>query len=204
MANLNLMTMKRLILYLTRPFKVIGYNKTSFFVWVLCTFLGGNLGVIINIVIRHYLYEMNLWESVSYDLCSGTFYVFVIAMLASSFGTLLIDFWTKENNDFKQPKIIWLSVTFFLCTIISIFYSAYTSSLMRGNVEKYFDFWQIVFLIVGLFLGIYSYCLLLMDAQNEDFWVLSDKYEQKENKSIQKMSKESIQMSEDSNGVKLS
>lgn len=98
--------MERLKLYLFLPFRVITYNKTSFFVWMLSTFLGGNLGVIINMVIRHYLYDMNLWKSISYDLFSGTFYVFVIAMLASSFGTLLIDFWTKENNDFKQPKII--------------------------------------------------------------------------------------------------
>lgn len=146
--------MDRLKLYLFLPFRVITYNKTSFFVWMLSTFLGGNLGVIINMVIRHYLYDMNLWKSISYDLYSGTFYVFVIAMLASSFGTLLIDFWTKENNDFKQPKIIWLSVTFFLCTIISIFYSAYTSSLMLENTEKYFDFWQIVFLIIGMIFGI--------------------------------------------------
>lgn len=195
--------MERLKLYLFLPFRVITYNKTSFFVWMLSTFLGGNLGVIINMVIRHYLYDMNLWKSISYDLFSGTFYVFVIAMLASSFGTLLIDFWTKENNDFKQPKIIWLSVTFFLCTIISIFYSAYTSSLMQKNTEKYFDFWQIVFLIVGMIFGIYSYCLLLMDPQIEEFGVLSDKYEQKENKNIQKMSKDSCQMDKDSNGVKL-
>lgn len=195
--------MDRFKLYLFLPFKVITYNKTSFFVWMLSTFLGGNLGVIINIVIRHYGYNMDLWESISYDLYSGTFYVFVIAMLASSFGTLLTDFWTKENNDFKQPKIICLSLTFFLCTIISIFYSAYTSSLMHENAEKYFDFWQIVFLIVGMIFGVYSYCLLLMDPQSEEFGVLSDKYEQKENKNIQKMSKESSRMNEDSNGVKL-
>lgn len=72
--------MERLKLYLFLPFRVITYNKTSFFVWMLSTFLGGNLGVIINMVIRHYLYDMNLWKSISYDLYSGTFYVFVIAM----------------------------------------------------------------------------------------------------------------------------
>lgn len=74
---------------------------------------------------------------------------------------------------------------------------------MQENTEKYFDFWQIVFLIVGMIFGIYSYCLLLMDPQIEEFGVLSDKYEQKENKNIQIMSKDSCQMDKDSNGVKL-
>lgn len=74
---------------------------------------------------------------------------------------------------------------------------------MQENTEKYFDFWQIVFLIVGMIFGIYSYCLLLMDPQIEELGVLSDKYEQKENKNIQKMSKDSCQMDKDSNGVKL-
>lgn len=195
--------MNRLGLYLLRPFHVIRYNKTSFFVWMLCTFLGGNFGIVSNLVIRHYLYKVSVLDSISYDLYSGTFYVFVMAMLASSFGTVLIDFWTRENNDFKQPKIIWLSLTFFICAFNCIFYSSYTSSLMPVNAAKFFDWWQIIFLLVGLFLAIYSYCLLLMDPQIDKFVVLSDKYEYKENKKIQKMSNDICQMSKDSNGVKL-
>ena len=105
-----------------------------------------------------------------------------MAMLASSFGTVLIDFWTRENNDFRQPKVIWAILTFFICAFNCIFYSSYTSSLMPDNATKYFDLWQILFLLVGLFLAIYSYCLLLMDPQIDKFVVLSDKYEYKENK----------------------
>lgn len=74
---------------------------------------------------------------------------------------------------------------------------------MPDNATKYFDLWQILFLLVGLFLAIYSYCLLLMDPQIDKFVVLSDKYEYKENKNIQKMSEDSCQMDKDSNGVKL-
>lgn len=130
--------------------------------------------------------------------------VFVIAMLASSFGTLLIDFWTKENNDFKQPKMIWLIITFFLCCLIGIFYSAYTSSIMQSDeANKSFDIWQILFFVAGTILGIYSYCLLLMDPQNNEFSMLSDKYELKESKNIKKMSEESENIKKDSNGVQL-
>lgn len=196
--------MERLKLYLFRPFRVIKYNKTSFFIWALSTFLGGNIGVLINFIVRHYFYKISISDSITYDLESGTLYVFVIAMLASSFGTLLIDFWTKENNDFKQPKMIWLIITFFLCCFIGIFYSAYTSSIMQSNeANKSFDIWQILFFVAGTILGIYSYCLLLMDPQNEEFSMLSDKYELKESKNIKKMSEESENIKTDSNGVQL-
>ena len=116
--------MNRLGLYLLRPFYVIKYNKTSFFVWILCTFLGGNSGIISNLIIRHYSYKVSVLDSISYDLYSGTFYVFVMAMLASSFGTVLIDFWTRENNDFRQPKVIWAILTFFICAFNCIFYTS--------------------------------------------------------------------------------
>ena len=71
------------------------------------------------------------------------------------------------------------------------------------EANKSFDIWQILFFVAGTILGIYSYCLLLMDPQNNEFSMLSDKYELKESKNIKKMSEESENIKKDSNGVQL-
>ena len=73
--------MERLKLYLFRPFRVIKYNKTSFFIWALSTFLGGNIGMLINFIVRHYFYKISISDSITYDLESGTLYQYCVKLI---------------------------------------------------------------------------------------------------------------------------
>lgn len=111
--------------YLYKPFYVIRQNKANFTIWFLSTILGGNLGLASNVLIRKYINNLSLIDSIVLDYHSGSFYIFSIVLLASSVGNVLIDFLSKRNTDFKSLKVVWLALTFLLSLLCSLAYSVY-------------------------------------------------------------------------------
>lgn len=54
--------------YLYKPFYVIRQNKANFTIWFLFTILGGNLGLASNVLIRKYINNLSLTDSISIGL----------------------------------------------------------------------------------------------------------------------------------------
>lgn len=84
--------------YLYKPFYVIRLNKANFTIWFLFTILGGNLGLASNVLIRKYINNLSLIDSIVLDYHSGSFYIFSIVLLASSVGNVLIDFLSNNSS----------------------------------------------------------------------------------------------------------
>lgn len=61
--------------YLYKPFYVIRLNKANFTIWFLFTILGGNLGLASNVLIRKYINNLSLIDSIVLDYHSGSFYI---------------------------------------------------------------------------------------------------------------------------------
>ena len=65
------------------------------------------------------------------------------------------------------------------------------------------EIWQIVFFVLSIFLGIYSYCLVLMNEKDEDFANIRDNYEEIEKSKIAQMETESDNVKDDGKGIRL-
>lgn len=120
--------------YLYKPFYVIRQNKANFTIWFLSTILGGNLGLASNVLIRKYINNLSLIDSIVLDYHSGSFYIFSIVLLASSVGNVLIDFLSKRNTDFKSLKVVWLALTFLLSLLCSLAYYIYVHKRHKSTM----------------------------------------------------------------------
>ena len=180
-------------------------NKANFALWFLTTIIGGNIGVFSNAIIRHYINNTSIMNSIKLDYKSGSFYIFSIVLLASSLGSVLIELVSKRNTEYKLFKAFWIVITFFVCLLCGLLYSGFMSSQLppvnNKNVEG--EIWQIVFFILSIFLGIYSYCLVLMNEKDEDFANIRDNYEEMEKSKIAQMEAESDNVKDDGKGTKL-
>lgn len=190
--------------YLYKPFYVIRLNKANFTIWFLFTILGGNLGLASNVLIRKYINNLSLIDSIVLDYHSGSFYIFSIVLLASSVGNVLIDFLSKRNTDFKSLKVVWLALTFLLSLLCSLAYSVYIyAQTPQINNDVSGDVLQLILFLLSIVFSTYSFCLVLMDANDSAFASISDRYERQEEKKIQEISENVSSITNDGNGLKL-
>lgn len=190
--------------YLYKPFYVIRQNKANFTIWFLSTILGGNLGLASNVLIRKYINNISLIDSIVLDYHSGSFYIFSIVLLASSVGNVLIDFLSKRNTDFKSLKVVWLGLTFLLSLLCSLAYSVYIcAQTPQINNDVSGDVLQLILFLLSIVFSTYSFCLVLMDANDSAFASISDRYERQEEKKIQEISEKVSSITNDGNGLKL-
>lgn len=195
--------MSRFLLFIMRPFKAIRKNKTSFWLWAISTLFMGNLGLFINMVIRGYSGKTSVLESFQYDFMTGSLYLFSIVLLASSFGSILIDF-TKEGDEFKQPKTLWFIFTVIVWFFCGLSYSGFVTAQLPHIPNSFENDWgQWLFFFLSLFLSVYAFCLLKLDSSDQDFAEISDKYEVKEKEKIEHLEKQSSKTNNDGNGNKL-
>lgn len=161
-----------------------------------------------NMVIRGYSGKASVIESLKYDFMTGSLYLFSIVLLASSFGSMLIDF-AKEGTEFKQPKTLWFIVSVFVWFFCGLSYSGFmtaqlpSAQLPSAHFPFQNDWGQWIFFVVSIFLSIYAFCLLMMDASDKDFAEIADKYEVKEKISMDKLEKQSSDKTNDGKGNKL-
>ena len=150
--------------YLKKPFLVIKKKRTAFTLWVLSTLIAGNFGLVFNIIIRSNMNGLSALESFTLDLKVGSLFLFSIVLLASSFGSVLIDFVSKNDRDFTKPKVIWLCITVIIWILCGVEYASYMSAQLppiRSNSSV--NVWQIIFFVVSIILSIYAYCLVVME-----------------------------------------
>ena len=163
----------------------------------------GNLGLFMNMVIRGYSGKATILESFQYDFMTGSLYLFSIVLLASSFGSILIDF-VKEGTEFKQPKTLWFIITVIVWLFCGISYSGFMTAQLPPTPTIYENDWgQWLFFFISLFLSVYAFCLLMLDSSDQDFADIADKYEIKEKEKIDQLEKQSSATNNDGNGNKL-
>ena len=194
----------RLFDFLIKPFGVIKKKKTAFTLWVISTIIAGNFGLVFNIFIRNYMNDICATDSLIMDFKSGSLFLFSIVLLASSFGSVLIDFVSKEDKDFKQPKTIWFIITVLVWGICGVVYACFMSAQLDPiNKDMSRDIWQWVFFIISIVLSIYAYCLVIMDANDPDFSSISDNYDKKEEQNIKELGKKQDVLTNDGKEIKL-
>lgn len=156
----------RFLEYLYRPFLVIRKKKTAFTLWAISTLIAGNFGLVFNMFIRNYMNNIGAEASLDMDLKGGSLFLFSIVLLASSFGSVLIDFVSKEDRDFKQPKTIWFIITVLLWGVSGVAYACFMSAQLEPiNKDVSGDIWQWIFFILSIVLSVYAYCLVVMEAE---------------------------------------
>lgn len=194
----------RLLLYLTKPFLVIKKKKTAFTLWAISTIIAGNFGLVFNMYIRGYMNNKTALESLEIDFKGGSLFLFSIVLLASSFGSVLIDFVSKEDKDFKQPKTIWFIITLLVWGICGVVYACFMSAQLPPVAKDVSgDIWQWVFFGLSIILSIYAYCLVIMEANDPDFSSISDNYDRREEQNIGELAQKQESLTNDGKDIKL-
>lgn len=194
----------RFVDYLTKPFLVIRKKKTAFTLWFLSTIIAGNFGLVSNMFIRNYMNDMPAKKSLMMDFNGGSLFLFSIVLLASSFGSVLIDFISKDDKDFKHPKTIWFIVTVLVWGICGVVYACFMSAQLEPiNKDVSGDVWQWIFFVCSIVLSIYAYCLVIMEANDPDFTSISDNYDKKEEQRIRQMGEKQEELINDGKEIRL-
>lgn len=190
--------------YLFKPFIVVKKKKTAFTLWVLSTIIAGNFGLVFNIIIRGNMNGLSPMNSINEDLKVGSLFLFSIVLLASSFGSVLIDFVSKNDKDFTKPKVIWLFITVIIWILCGVEYASYMSSQLPPikNINSS-NIWQLIFFVISIVLSVYAYCLVVMEAKDPDFLSISDNYEKIEERRIEKITQQQEVLTEDGEEIKL-
>lgn len=190
--------------YLKKPFLIVKKKKTAFTLWVLSTLIAGNFGLVFNIIIRSNMNGLSALESFNLDLKVGSLFLFSIVLLASSFGSVLIDFVSKNDRDFTKPKVIWLCITVIIWILCGVEYASYMSSQLPPiRNDNTVNVWQIIFFVVSIVLSIYAYCLVVMEAKDPDFASISDNYERIEERNIEQLTQSQDGLTNDGEEVKI-
>ena len=190
--------------YIKKPFLAIRKKKAAFTLWFLSTIIAGNFGLVFNMFIRNYMNNLSPGNSLIMDFKGGSLFLFSIVLLASSFGSVLIDFISKEDKDFKQPKTIWFIITVLVWGVSGVVYACFMSAQLDPiNKDVTKDVWQWVFFIVSIALSIYAYCLVIMDANDPDYASISDNYDKKEEQSIKRLGEKQEVLTNDGKEIKL-
>ena len=190
--------------YLFKPFIVVKKKKTAFTLWVLSTIIAGNFGLVFNIIIRGNMNGLSPMNSINEELKVGSLFLFSIVLLASSFGSVLIDFVSKNDKDFTKPKVIWLFITVIIWILCGVEYASYMSSQLPPikNINSS-NIWQLIFFVISIVLSVYAYCLVVMEAKDPDFLSISDNYEKIEERRIEKITQQQEVLTEDGEEIKL-
>lgn len=188
---------------LVEPFSVIKFHKTDFTIWFVFTVFAGQLGIIINIIIRSYSYNTGLFYSIYLDSISGNFYTFVIATVASMLGPLFINFVESERLKFKTLKILALILTIFLLFFTGVIYSATQSKNTTGThqISLEVDKTQLFLYFISILVCVYIYSIIKLDYHQQEFSHLA--FNEKDDKNVDLVVEKSKSIIIDGNGNRL-
>lgn len=167
---------KKIFIRIVDPFTVIKHNKADFCIWFIFTIFAGQLGIILNIVIRKYSYNTSLSHSIYLDSITGSFYTFVIATVASMLGPLFINIVNSERLKFKILKVLATIVTIFTLFFTGVIYSVTQSKNNPSleNIKIKIDSTQLAIYIFSIFVCIYAYSLIKLDDHQKKYGHLDD------------------------------
>lgn len=196
---------KKIFISCIKPWKIIRKKPLNFFLYCLFTVFAGQIGIIINIILRVSKDNTTITQSLYLDSINGAFYTFSIALIASALGPLFINFIEKSPTEFRSIKITTISITIFVLFFAGIFYSGSVNSTgaeLISNIS--IDWAQLSFLILSILIALYVFNILELDNYREEFEELNDEnYAQKEDEEIRKMEEEVSSLKRDSRGNRI-
>lgn len=188
-----------------KPWNIINKKPMSFFLFCLFTVFAGQMGIIINFIVRLSSGNFSLQESIYLDSISGSFYTFSIALIASALGPLFVNFVEKSPTEFRSIKITTISITIFILFFTGIFYSISTINPNSLNIKSFSIDWpQLILFIIAIIISLYSFNLLELENYKEEFSDINDEnYALVEDEKVKEFVKASISIKTDKKGRKL-
>ncbi|MGI2112007.1 hypothetical protein ACRN9G_00195 [Shewanella frigidimarina] len=198
-----LKVLKKPLRYVLDPFKIIKSNKMEFFIWFVFTILAGQLGILVNIIIRYFTHSMSVGQSIYLDSYSGSFYTFSIAIAASALGPLFVNFIKNKKPEFTSIKVVSIILIIFFLIISGVIYAAVQMKSLSStvNFQLAVDSPQLIVYLLAIFIGLYTYCLLKIETP--DYEHLDDSYSEQDDEIVKEVVTESNKLKADSSGVKL-
>lgn len=203
--NINQKKQRRIWNSFIEPWGIIKRKPLSFFLFCLFTVFAGQIGILINIIIRISSGKFSLAESLYLDSISGSFYTFSIALIASALGPLFVIFVEKSPTEFRSIKITTISLTIFILFFSGIFYSITTTNPNSIGITSFrIDWPQLSFFLIAIVVSLYSFNLLELENFKDDYADINDdNYAAVEDELVKTIVKSSNQIKKDKKGNKL-
>jgi hypothetical protein len=198
--------MKKLLIIIKDPFKVIIERKGEFLIWFLFTIITGQIGIIANFIVRYYTNDTPISHSLYEDSINGSFYTFSIALVASLLGPMFINFINSKKLQFRTLKTFTIITAIFFLFITGLIYASIqaNSSLQLTDIVLKIDKTQLVIYALALILVSYGYCILRLESSGLDFHFIDDPiFSEMDDKNVEETIKASKEIKKDENGIEL-
>lgn len=198
--------MKKLIILIKDPFKVIKENKGEFLIWFLFTILTGQFGILANFIVRNYTSGTSISNSIYIESSNGSFYTFVIALVASLLGPVFLNFIKSERIQFRTLKTFTVIVAIFFLFVTGIIYASIQSTTM-GNIpigKLHIDITQTAIYVFAIFFASYGYCILGLESSNLNFNNINDPlFNEQNDEHVEEILHAEPLLNQDQNGIEL-
>lgn len=198
--------MKRIFILIKDPFKVIADNKGEFIIWFLFTIITGQFGILANFIVRYYTKETTLSNSIYIESVSGSFYTFVIALIASLLGPIFVNFIKSERIQFRTLKTFTVILAIFFLFITSVIYASIQSTTAGNShiIDLSIDITQTIIYIFAILFASYCYCILSLETSNLNFNNLNDPlFNEQNDEHVEDMLDQEPHLNQDQNGIAL-
>lgn len=175
------------------PFTILWCHKVETFIWFMFVIVASQMGVAINVIYRLYK-GWDLDMALAPDSYSGTFYTFCMVMVASLIGPLFNRFIRKEEPQYRNITMVFLTLLIFTLVFCAIFYGLSSQNIedfnlsLLQNKNIVLDVPQCIFFILAILFSFYSFGLSFL-REHEDAVKLADEYLTKENRNKKKLAK---------------
>lgn len=198
--------MKKLIILIKDPFKIIEENKSEFLIWFLFTILSGQLGILANVIVRNYTNETSISNSIYIESSNGSFYTFVIALIASLLGPIFLNFIKSERIQFRTLKTFTVIVAIFFLFVTSVIYASIQSTTVGSSLigSLKIDITQTIIYIFAIFFASYCYCILGLESSNINFNNINDPlFNEQNDEHVEEILHAEPMLNRDQNGIEL-
>ena len=155
-----------------KPFLTIKEHKLIFFLWFIFTVFAGQIGVISNLIIRYINGKSTFEEVIYFESVNGSFYIYSIALLATTIGPLFVNLIEKPQTKFKEIKVITIVIAIFTLLFASVFYTSTQPNMVNvstQNLSFSIDKWQLGFFLSSIILSVYAYSVLRLEYNPEQY-----------------------------------
>lgn len=147
---------------LLKPFNIIYQIKPKFLIFLVINIFIGQLGIIMTFFVYSYA-QIPMTQFFVTNLISNNFYIFSIALLASSIAPFITDIIYQEKVDFKVFKAMITLVAAVVLVLMIILSSLNSYDLIKTKQMSDYNtnlvFLQLIFYAVSIFLSIYFLCV---------------------------------------------
>ena len=175
--------------------------------WFIFTVFAGQIGVISNLIIRYINGKSTFEEVIYFESVNGSFYIYSIALLATTIGPLFVNLIEKPQTKFKEIKVITIVIAIFTLLFASVFYTSTQPNMVNistQNLSFSIDKWQLGFFLSSIILSVYAYSVLRLEYNPEQYKDLDTlSYASEADEEVKELNNASKVVEEDPNGIKL-